>query len=220
MCDLASAQEFQESVAAIESYNEYETTFRAAEKYAIKLRVDAWLVKYDKWLTRTARIAERKLNIRNIWEDLKSEAILEAYRIGERFNSELGHTLEKFLINSLWLFCLKSNIVGKYCRNRRVLGGSFVSKWNAEGKIRCNGQIEEPEAKDRGNPSLIEAENVFSLLEQLPDHERQFVELKYKFDISSSEADRVTDVGGGVTQYRVNRVIGKIRVRGDSPRDC
>ncbi len=187
-------------------------TLLAVIRDKVKRDVDSWIIRYDKWLSHKARQACLAWKIRDpdLWEDLKSELILEAYRIGDRFDPFKGE-LRTFLVSSLWLHANKPEIIKKYIRERGILSINCSDRDDAT----YAAVSEETIADSHEISSLERSASVFSLLDQLESHDRDLVKLKYLAGFSNGQLDALSGVGSGVTWYRLDRAIGRIKVCGD-----
>lgn len=97
----------------LEEYHvSYNDLLVAEWKHQVKVFIDWFVVKYNRFIEGRCRKAAIKIGMPELWDDLKSESIIEAYAIGERFDPNKGDLL-KLLISSLWLFPMRHDKVNK-----------------------------------------------------------------------------------------------------------
>ena len=184
----------------------YIDVVEAIKTLSVLERVKVWVVQYDRWMSKRARIAEAKWRLKGIWEDLKQEMIIEAYAIGQRYNPAFGTTIEQFLAASLWHYAERPHLIQKYRRNKREC---FVAN-TGEMAIAC----------PRKENSLHEdAANVFSQVKQLTEYERILIELKYRQGYTFAQIDETLGLTRGGAAYRVSNILAKIKVKGDGDKD-
>lgn len=94
----------------------YEDILSAEYKNQLKKFIDWFVVKYLRFIQSRCIKAARKIGMPELWEDLTSESIIEAYAIGNRYNPANGDLL-KFLIASLWFYPMREDKVKKVKSN-------------------------------------------------------------------------------------------------------
>ena len=196
----------------------------AMYKFTTNQLVSNWLLRYDAWLTQRARLAAYQWRIPDIWQDLKSEMILQAYEIGNRFNPSFGTPLDTFIITSLWHYAEKPEIVKRYATYQHG-SAKFAIQKRASTSNRANGEFTDDgvdfwatvEVREE-NTSHEDAERVFSELGELTEYESAMIELRFRQGYTFAQIDSLLGIGRGGAAWRMNNIINKIKVSGDGRR--
>lgn len=182
-------------------------------KYELKLQVDEWLVKYDRWLTKLANQACKKCHLHGCADDLKSELVMRAYHSIETFNPTFGTPLAAFLISTLWKYVFRKDVVlkiapiGQYSKSSSEKGLK-KRKFSEEG-----GDLLRTLADTREDSSLAKANGVFSLIEFLPTHDKMLLHLHFEMGMEMNSIDRMLGASRSTTWHKINTILSKVQAR-------
>ena len=103
---------------------------------------------------------------------------------------------------SAWLFRIAHNLAMDHFRSRR--------RWQPEEEVpEPAGQVESS-AEDEAL-KVLSSENMFDLIEQLSDEQRQVLILKFVFDFSNQEAAAVLDKTEGAIKSLQHRALASLQ---------
>ena len=214
-----------------EQFAEYEDARNEHElaewQRLIKNYVDWFIVKYDKLLTKRCRIAAQKLHMRgDTWQDLKSECVIEAYRVGERFDPTKGD-LTKFLLGSLWNFMFSKKHINNYTVNafgESGADGSFehileASTDPAELKIanksrRNRNRVDNASKHYLHDFCVSDEPRLDSILSGLEHHEKTLLNCKLVLKMNNCQIAELLGTGESTIRYRLANVLGKLKISG------
>lgn len=209
-----------------EQFADYETAKQQHEWdewcYCIKQYIDWFVIKYDRLLEKRCRQAAMKLCMRgDAWRDLKSECIIEAYRIGERFDPSKG-TLDGFLLASLWNFMFSTKHIRNYT----------ITAWggNEEGVESYEHFVEDKATPLKSTQAINLADctkhsylqdfcvsdepNIDSLLGGLEQHEKLLLNFKLVLKMNNCRIAEILGTCESNIRYRLTSVLGKLKIRG------
>lgn len=193
----------------------------------IKEFVDWFLISKRNLLIKRCRLAASRSGLgREAWEDLLSECCLEAYRIGERYDSTRGD-LQKFLLTSLWRFPFRNNNLRRY-RNygKQLLVDTYApghgqlyhgnnSPDNSDGEGIDWGAIDGNTiaSSTLGEVDLAERRYI-EITEPLTLDERSLLQLHFGLGLSRVTIAAFLGRGESTIRSRLNVILGKIKVSG------
>jgi DNA-directed RNA polymerase specialized sigma24 family protein len=186
-----------EDVATLES------TQYAYMRYAIKCKVDTFVIAYSAWLDKISKQAVDRWRVRRgrqVQDDLKSELILQAYECGKRFKPELGIPIEPFLLRSLQLHSLKPDLMKKYIRNKKEVASSSFDDTTFDDAV-------------QKNFSTSERESVLPFLEGMSERDRLMCIL-YIQGYTYVEIDAMLGMNRDASRNRILKAIGSVKVIG------
>jgi len=102
---------------------------------------------------------------------------------------------------SAWLFRIAHNLAMDHFRSRR--------RWQPEEEVPEPDQAE-PSAEEAAL-QVLSSENMFDLIEQLSDEQRQVLILKFVFDFSNLEAATVLDKTEGAVKSLQHRALASLQ---------
>lgn len=164
---------------------------RNYELTQLKLQVDEWVLKYDKWISSKAHEAQRKYRLYNCADDLKSELVLEAYNCIHRFDATRGTPFNTFLLSTLWKFATRSDIIDK-----------------VQPRISLQVDIQ---AREQENYSIEVTTPVSWCVAKLSPEERMLVHLHYESGFQLKQLDEMMGVSQSTTWHRLQRILDKLR---------
>ena len=133
---------------------------------------------------------------REMAEDLTSEVMLKAYEGFEDFDQDRSF--------GVWIYRIAHNhLVDHYKKVKKEI----VPLEDAESKLKVNERIEE-----KADASM-NLEHVGTVLEQLPDQQRNIIVMKYFNDLTHKEIARILDMTEAHVRVLAHRALGVLRQR-------
>ena len=176
--------------------HDYDSLLNSVWKYQIKIYVDWFVIKYLPLLIKACRYAAKKNKLGEAWEDLLQDTIVEAYKVGERFDPSKCELLP-FLIISLKRYPFRNDIVARY----------YAKESNQDA---LNG-IEDREVYDAANGTHA----TYSLLDSLDPLEKQFVTLKIISGFTNQQIGDAIGLTESGVRYRLKAIFDKLKVKGN-----
>lgn len=206
-----------------EQFTDYETAKQQHDWcewcFCIKQYIDWFIVKYDRLLEKRCRQAATKLRMRgDTWQDLKSECIIEAYRIGERFDPDKG-SLDGFLLASLWNFMFST----KHIRNYTITAwgdnaeeGAYDSDLAAIKPIRSNlaDCVRHSYLQDFCISSESDQSTLDVLMKGLEQSEKLLLNFKLVLKMNNCQIASILGTCESNIRYRLTNVLGKLKISG------
>lgn len=159
----------------------------------IKLFIDWFVVQYYPLITKRCRIASFGNRNRGAFEDLRSQCIIEAYAIGERYDPTKGDLL-KFLLSSLWFFPFRDNNL------REIESDETIESLNSIAAT----------ASDSTNQVDYNRPSFAKLIEPLSEHDKLLMQLKYGFNMSNGSIAEYLCTSESTVRYWLGAANKKI----------
>lgn len=199
----------------------------------VKVFIDWFVIKYNRFISSRCIRAANRIGMPELWEDLKSESIIEAYAVGERFDPSKGDLL-KLLISSLWLFPMRSDKVNKVKSYSRGYDWQLAEYNKARRECDDNTikQLRKSYCIDLDDTmikatvihylAMDEPANVYcldSICSSLEEQDQILLSFKYKLNLPNTVIGSLCGLNESTIRSRINNAIDKlqcsIKMKGD-----
>lgn len=204
-------------------HHEHNTTaidYVAMWQQAAKLAVERWLVENMGMLSGWCLDVQRRYKLSDVWEDLRNDAVIEAYRYGIQFNPTVGGDFDHYLSSYLKRYPSRHDVVKRYTKNRghgeaiEYGGKSYEYMDSADDTIInwVDGSTKGMYTEDLTNhdqPSAV------SLIQELHPAEQMYLQLKYMAKLNNCEMARIIGTTECTVRYQIKRILGKLKIKGE-----
>lgn len=178
---------------------EYDAVILSAWHYQLKLYVDWFVVRYDKWLT---KICKQVASKPGIWEDLKNDCIVEAYAIAKRFDPSKGLNLGQWLMISLKQYPYRSD------------------HWKRYKPSIALDELDDEQTLANWTPivedfiAIDEQPDVYRIISGLAEHEKTLIHFKL-LGLTNVQIATMTGRAESTIRARLDSALNKLKVKGD-----
>lgn len=187
----------------------YQQVLIAEFHHQVKLFVDWFIVRYEFLIEKRCKIAARRFNIYESWEELKQITTLECYEIALRFDPNKGDILT-YLISSIWMFPLRNDIINRVKPLSQLKEEDYIPNKQQDFELK---HILDNIPSFYANYTPKTVHSFEAITDSLTENDKMLLVFHFELGLPNTKIAAMVGIAESTIRARLHAIITKLKIR-------